>query len=139
MHGLLTFVLIPSNQIKPPPVKETVVSFELTDGCVDGDRELPKSELCVSPSPFRSTSKLTSTTTPQTTPMYPVESWACPSRKEISSTSSVSRIQTGGRRTETETRTINHLQDWFQVLLRLARWILCGSGSFLDLVVSVCS
>uniref|UniRef100_A0A3B3D7J2 Protein PALS1 n=1 Tax=Oryzias melastigma TaxID=30732 RepID=A0A3B3D7J2_ORYME len=25
MHGLLTFVLIPSNQIKPPPVKETVI------------------------------------------------------------------------------------------------------------------
>ncbi|XP_038133913.1 MAGUK p55 subfamily member 5-A-like [Cyprinodon tularosa] len=25
MHGLLTFVLIPSNQTKPPPVKETVV------------------------------------------------------------------------------------------------------------------
>lgn len=26
MHGLLTFVLIPSNQSKPPPVKESVVS-----------------------------------------------------------------------------------------------------------------
>ena len=26
MHGTLTFVLIPSQQIKPPPAKETVVS-----------------------------------------------------------------------------------------------------------------
>lgn len=28
MHGLLTFVLIPSTQSKPPPVKENVVSSE---------------------------------------------------------------------------------------------------------------
>lgn len=26
MHGTLTFVLIPSQQSKPPPAKETVVS-----------------------------------------------------------------------------------------------------------------
>jgi hypothetical protein len=31
MHGTLTFVLIPSQQIKPPPAKETVVSnFKIT-------------------------------------------------------------------------------------------------------------
>lgn len=30
MHGTLTFVLIPSQQIKPPPTKETVVSIFLS-------------------------------------------------------------------------------------------------------------
>lgn len=30
MHGTLTFVLIPSQQSKPPPAKETVVSSSFT-------------------------------------------------------------------------------------------------------------
>lgn len=39
MHGTLTFVLIPSQQSKPPPAKETVVSssaevLELGDTCL---------------------------------------------------------------------------------------------------------
>lgn len=32
MHGILTFVLIPSTQSKPLPVKENIVSPELTQG-----------------------------------------------------------------------------------------------------------
>lgn len=37
MHGTLTFVLIPSQQIKPPPAKETVVSDVFFVHCLLSD------------------------------------------------------------------------------------------------------
>uniref|UniRef100_A0A8C2UYU6 Protein associated with LIN7 1, MAGUK p55 family member n=1 Tax=Chinchilla lanigera TaxID=34839 RepID=A0A8C2UYU6_CHILA len=47
MHGTLTFVLIPSQQIKPPPAKETVKSFqqqrEAMKQTIEEDKEPEKS------------------------------------------------------------------------------------------------
>lgn len=38
MHGLLTFVLIPSTQTKPPPVKESVVGSALRGSALTASR-----------------------------------------------------------------------------------------------------
>lgn len=57
------------------------------------------------------------TTTLPTTPTCRAGSWACPSRRETSFTSSASPIPTGGRPTGTGTRTTSRWLDWYQVML----------------------
>lgn len=67
MHGLLTFVLIPSTQSKPPPVKENVVSRSGAPVKYYTSKRGLEMRLCVAsarPSPVSQRSSVTSVSPP---------------------------------------------------------------------------
>lgn len=123
MHGTLTFLLVPSSQIKPATHRQTVVSLLMTGwggACVRIPVYLHAHNAnhdTINPL-LRCMYGLTLTTTPPMTPFCRVGSLACHSRKETSCTLSARTTPTGGRPTGTEMKTTSPSLDSFQVRTR---------------------
>lgn len=126
MHGSLTFLLIPSSQIKPAPHRQTVVSCSRCWGVAS--LWIPVKSACRTPATLNSgvsflrcTYEPTLTTIPPMTLSCHVESWGCLFRRETSFTLSARMTLTGGRRTGMETKRTNLWLDSFQVGTRTDR------------------
>lgn len=119
MHGSLTFLIIPSSQIKPAPHRHTVVSLlqhksVRQNSCL----HVCNSKLIVVNPLLRYTYELTLTMTPLMTPLCRVGSWVCPSIRGTYYTLSARMTPTGGRPTGMETRTTSLWLDSSQVEIR---------------------